>query len=98
MRPSKFGPQLGISPNILDSTRNAQVVLKRMPHACRSNIKVPSIYKEVHDLGGTGIGQPTMGPAGGFVTGNGGLDSSGLMATPIDEPAMSTNPCKFHFI
>ena len=39
-----------------------------------------------------------MGPAGGFVTGNGGLDSSGLMATPIDEPAMSTNPCKFHFI
>jgi RIMS-binding protein 2 len=44
------------------------------------------------DLGGTGIGQPTMGPAGGFVTGNGGLDSSGLMATPIDEPAMSTNP------
>ena len=59
---------------------------------------VPSIYKEVHDLGGTGIGQPTMGPAGGFVTGNGGLDSSGLMATPIDEPAMSTNPCKFHFI
>ena len=65
---------------------------------CRSNITVLSIYKEVHDIGGTGIGQPTMGPAGGFVTGNGGLDSSGLMATPIDEPAMSTNPCKFHFI
>ena len=77
-------------------TRNAQLGPKLRLHVCRSKITVLSIYKEVHDLGGTGIGQPTMGPAGGFVTGNGGLDSSGLMATPIDDPAMSTNPCKFH--
>ena len=47
------------------------------------------------DLGGTGVGQPTMGPTGGLSTGGGGLDSSGLMATPIDDPASYTNPCKF---
>ena len=47
------------------------------------------------DLGGTGVGQPGgIGPAG-LSTGGGGLDSSGLLATPIDDPASYTNPCKF---
>ena len=47
------------------------------------------------DLGGTGVGQPGgIGPAG-LSTGGGGLDSSGLLATPIDDPAPYTNPCKF---
>ena len=46
------------------------------------------------DLGGTGVGVPQVGPMGGLSTG-GGLDSSGLLATPIDDPAPYQNPCKF---